>query len=60
MQCRYICFAWWLQWLCRPTYELGRNTEGRAWKRSTKEKKEYIVLKKTWKQGNFKQKCAAI
>ena len=46
MQRRHIRFTWWLQWLCRPTYNLGRNTKGRAWKRSTKERRKYVVLKK--------------
>ena len=46
MQCRHIRFAWWLQWLRRPTYELGRNTKSRAGEHSTKERKEYVVLNK--------------
>ncbi|WP_440426192.1 hypothetical protein, partial [Prevotella sp.] len=25
---------------------MGQNTKGRAWKRSTKERKKYVVLKK--------------
>lgn len=44
MQCRYIRFAWWLQWLRRPTYKLGRDTKGGAGEHSTKERKKDITV----------------
>ena len=46
MQRRHIRYTRWFEWLCQLTYELRRNTKGWAWKRSTKERKKYVALKK--------------
>lgn len=46
MQRQHIRYTRWFEWVRKPTYELRRNTKGWAWKRSTKERKKYVVLKK--------------
>ena len=42
MQCRYIRFARWLQWVCWPTYKLGRNTKSEIGCGSKKKAKRLV------------------
>lgn len=59
MQRRHIRYARWLKWLCQLTYEFGRNTEGGAGEHSTKERKEYVVLRKTLETWKFQTKMCS-
>lgn len=58
MQRRHIRYARWFEWLCQLTYELRRNTKGWAWKRPTKERIEYVVLKKNLENMDISNKSA--
>lgn len=44
MQRRHIRLAWWLQWMCRPTHKLGRNTKGRIGCGSKKRAKRLLAI----------------